>query len=273
MAPWKKLATLACILTGLTLGAMAPASATNFSTDNSDLWWNPAENGWGMQMVQRADIIFVTLYVYSTSSTPVWYAAVLTATGATQWNGDLMRTSGPWYGAKPFNPMAVSVAKVGAMTYIPTSLRDGVLTYSIDGISVTTHIERMTLRYDNYNGNYIGLLSYASESCPNFSDLGVHNNRIDFSITQSDSSMSIVSQQQGTVAVCTSSGLYEQDGQFGSTRQTTGSCTDGSGTGAVTNFYEMTVSPSGIAMRFTAPNSNPGQNGCTFDGSLVGIRQ
>ena len=83
----------------------------------------------------------------------------------------------------------------------------------------------------------------------------------------------MISQQQGTTAVCSSNGDYGQDGQFGNTRQVTGSCTDGSGAGAVTTYYQMSTTPSGITMNFTAPSSNPGSKGCTLNGSLVGIRQ
>ncbi len=78
MASWKKIAIAASAATCLALtSAMPPAAATSFSVDNSDLWGNPAENGWGLQIVQRAEIIFVTLYLYNANNTPVWYAAVL----------------------------------------------------------------------------------------------------------------------------------------------------------------------------------------------------
>jgi hypothetical protein len=273
MASWKKVATtgFAAICMAF-MCAMAPASASSFSTDNSDIWWNPVENGWGLQMVQRADIIFVTLYLYNTNGVPIWYAAVLSTGSGASWNGDLMETTGPWFGTQPFNAAAVSVARVGSMSFSPTSLRDGMLSYSISGVANTKHIERMTLRYDDYNGNYRGMLAYAAEGCPNPADRGMFNNRIDFTITQSGANMSILSQQQGTVAVCSSSGVYGQDGQFGNSQQVTGSCTDGSGSGAVTTYYQMNVTPSTVTMNFTAPSSNAGSKGCTLNGTLVGIR-
>jgi hypothetical protein len=235
MGSWKKLAMAACAAACLTLTCAIPAAASSFSTDNPDSWWNPSENGWGMQVIQRADIVFVTLYVYNTNKTPIWYAAVLNSNGPTNWTGDLMQTSGPWFGTQPFNQGEVTVTQVGTISFTPTSVRNGVLSYSINGVSSTKHIERMTLRYDNYNGNYIGMLAYAAEGCPNPNDRGLFNNRVDFSIAQSQSgaSMAMISQQQGTTAVCNSNGDYGQDGQFGNTRQVTGSCSDGSGGGAV----------------------------------------
>ncbi len=38
--------------------------ATSFSNDQSDLWWNANENGWGIQFVQRGSTIFATMFVY-----------------------------------------------------------------------------------------------------------------------------------------------------------------------------------------------------------------
>lgn len=47
----EKIAIAASAAACLTLTcAIPPASATSFSLDNSDLWGNPAENGWGLQI-------------------------------------------------------------------------------------------------------------------------------------------------------------------------------------------------------------------------------
>ena len=35
------------------LSFIHPTWATSFSNDQSDLWWNSSENGWGIQFVQR----------------------------------------------------------------------------------------------------------------------------------------------------------------------------------------------------------------------------
>ena len=39
-------------------------AATPFSVDASDLWYNPAESGWGVNLAQQGDTAFLTLYVY-----------------------------------------------------------------------------------------------------------------------------------------------------------------------------------------------------------------
>ncbi len=66
-------ALLVAVLSLLCLPAGPAAAASGY--DMSDLWWNPAESGWGIQFVQQRDVIFATLYVYDASGAPVWYVA------------------------------------------------------------------------------------------------------------------------------------------------------------------------------------------------------
>ena len=269
---WKSLIVTA-IAAAMCIAA-APATASSYSTDNSDLWGNESESGWGIQFIQRAEIIFATLYVYNTNGTPVWYVAVLKPTNATRWTGDLIQTSGPWFGTAPFNPAAVGVNRVGSMTFTATSDKTGTLAYSVNGTSVNKRISRQTIRYDDYTGDYVGMLSWAAEGCFNPADRGVFDNRIDFSIRHNGTSLGMASQQEGNTApICTSSGFYGQDGQFGSTTQVTNSCTNGTGTGTQITYYEMNISPGIVTMKFTAPSSNAGSKGCTLNGTMTGIRQ
>src|SRR6202162_5775153 len=133
MRSWKTI--LVAALAAAMCFAVMPANASSYSTDNSDLWGNEAESGWGIQFVQRAEILFATLYVYNTSGAPVWYVAVLQPSNATTWTGDLMQTSGPWFGTTPFNPAAVGVSRVGSMTFSATSDKTGILSYSVNGVA------------------------------------------------------------------------------------------------------------------------------------------
>src|SRR5664279_6303888 len=93
--------------TVVALSLLAPsAGATSYSTDQSDLWYIPAESGWGMQLVQRGNLIFATIFVYDAAGNPTWYIATLSPT-ATQfvWSGDLYATHASWLGM-PWNPPA-----------------------------------------------------------------------------------------------------------------------------------------------------------------------
>src|SRR5581483_4632273 len=85
------------------------------SSDLSDIWWNPAESGWGVQFIQSKNVIFATLFVYNQSGQPTWYAATMTQSAGLVWSGALYSSSGPYFGA-PFNPSAVAGRQVGTMT-------------------------------------------------------------------------------------------------------------------------------------------------------------
>src|SRR6478609_11035409 len=79
---------------------------TSFSNDQSDLWWNASENGWGIQFVQRGSTIFATMFVYDAAGNPTFYVATMDgskANGVLTFTGDLFATHGSWFGAVPYN--------------------------------------------------------------------------------------------------------------------------------------------------------------------------
>ena len=65
--------TIRCLCASLLIAACclsSSAQSTSFSTDQSDLWWNAAESGWGIQFVQRGAVIFATMFVYDQTNIP-----------------------------------------------------------------------------------------------------------------------------------------------------------------------------------------------------------
>ena len=112
----------------------APARATADTTDQSDLWWNANEPGWGIQMVQRGQAIFATIYVYRTDNTPYWYAALLTYQGNYVWTGALNLSNGSWFGTIPYSVPAFSTQTVGTMTWSATFVESGTLSYTVNGV-------------------------------------------------------------------------------------------------------------------------------------------
>lgn len=123
------------------------AAAAGMSPDPTGLWFDPAESGWGLSVVQRGDSIFALLLVYDEQNRPTWYVASnVTAEGpagvdpgATEYTGVLYRTSGPWYGGA-FDPLAVTSVPAGGlrMQYLPgTGGSELDITYSANGMSVT----------------------------------------------------------------------------------------------------------------------------------------
>ena len=88
------------------LACLPARAATPFSVDASDLWFNPAEQGWGVNIAQQWDTVFLTLYVYGSDNKPVWYVAssmVGARTGGVgdvRFVGDLFSTTGPAFPAR-----------------------------------------------------------------------------------------------------------------------------------------------------------------------------
>ena len=64
------------------IAAVCQRDATSASfTDLTDLWWNPTESGWGLQMVNTGTFIYATIYVYGPDGKPVWFAGGLNSAG------------------------------------------------------------------------------------------------------------------------------------------------------------------------------------------------
>ena len=66
---------LVALVTGLSTPPAVHAAVTN---NYSDVWWNPNESGWGVNISQQADFLFVSFFVYGPIGQPFWHTAQLT---------------------------------------------------------------------------------------------------------------------------------------------------------------------------------------------------
>ena len=244
--------------------AGTPASATAFSVDQSDLWWNPSESGWGIQLVQRGEVIFSTMFVYDLNGTPIWYTATMTPqAGVSTWSGEMYVTTGSWYLATPF-VTPVGQRRVGTMTWQNTGGygESGRLTYSVDGATVLKNLLRQTLVVDNYAGHYAATLSYGD--CH-----GVHEVlQSDMRITQTATSITMVWVDAAASNTCTITGPLSQDGQFGKAVGSNMSCTVG-GAGSA-DMSELSVNQRSVTGRWTGLFSSPT---CPVNGYFSGTRR
>ena len=113
----------------------------SYAGNYQDLWWNPAESGWGVNIAHQGDILFATLFTYGPDRQGTWYVMSegrRNITGA--YTGTLYRASGPAFDANPWRPVAL--AAVGTMTFSFNGGNAATLTYSVDGTSVTKQVER-----------------------------------------------------------------------------------------------------------------------------------
>jgi alpha-tubulin suppressor-like RCC1 family protein len=120
-----------------TAGTGSRAGLVNYQ----DLWWNPAEPGWGINLTHQGNIIFATLFTYSDSGRDAWMVASrLSAQADGAFTGTLYATSGPPFNASPWQP--ITITEVGTMTLRFSSGEAGSLDYAVYGKGVSKHIQR-----------------------------------------------------------------------------------------------------------------------------------
>jgi hypothetical protein len=256
---------LACVATMLVACCLAQSvRGTAFSTDQSDLWWNPAESGWGIQFVDRATIIFATMFVYGASNAPTWYTATLNATSTTSWTGDLYVTSGPPFGNPAFNPAAVTIRKVGTMTWTAATVTTGKLTYTVDGVAVAKNLVRQFIAFDDYSGTFLGAFHETLTNCTNPAKNGTFEDFATITVTQAGQNVGITFVPQSGGGGCAASGTLTQDGRFGTVTSPT-SC---GGPGSIV-LSSMVVGPNSLIAHF---ESTDAANGCKTSGNFAGVR-
>jgi hypothetical protein len=246
-------------------GALTPAGATSFSTDQSDLYWNARESGHGIQLVQRGSVIFATTFVYDEFTIPIWFTATLYNVGGLTWTGDLYLTSGPWFGTVPFDPMLVSRRIVGTMTWTAMTVTTGRLDYSVDGVGVSKDLTRQFAGYDNFAGRYAGGIHWDTSGCFNSAYNGTYEQLGIYDVTQSGQAITL-DYFPASGGSCSYPGVLTQAGQMGAVTGSYG-CTSGSA--GTFQIFEMQVNLSGLTGRFTASSSNP--PGCHSSGWFGGF--
>lgn len=150
------MSTLKQAAAALVAAAAIPASAGQYS----DLWWNPQESGWGVNVVQQVETAFVTLFVYDADGKPTWYVAPdarITAYGTPGplFHGTLYRTRGPWHGGS-FDPKQVQVIPVGELDLEVLAKDRMRVHYRADGSAVVKEVVRQTWEQPVIGAFYAG---------------------------------------------------------------------------------------------------------------------
>jgi hypothetical protein len=134
----------------------------------TDIWFDPAEPGWGVNVVQSDSFMFLTFFIYGQDGKPTWYTAELSENASGAYTGGLYLTSGTYY-ALPWNTAdSVPPQRVGSVQFAPSGANayEATLTYVVDGIgTVTKSIQRQTLRTIAIGGAYTGGVSGVVSGC------------------------------------------------------------------------------------------------------------
>jgi hypothetical protein len=246
-----------------------PAQAAVTLYNLTDQWWVPNESGWGGAISQQGNTLFVDIYVYDANSNPVWFTATAVLQGQESSNdyiysGDLLATTGPYYGLGAFSPNGVTRTKVGTITLdvvSPTSIK---MTYTVNGVAVSKTIVRQTFKTLDVAGNYFGGFVYMASGCTPAANNGPVNELATLLIGVNGSLVTVFA---GSISggSCNYTGNYGQDGQFASITGTF-ACSNGD-TGPFT-LSEIAVSRSGIGGQFTGSS----QACSKLQGQFGGVR-
>jgi hypothetical protein len=124
-----------------------PAGGSRPLWNYTDIWWNPSESGWGLNLVHHASgIIFATWFVYGADGRATWYVVPDGLwESAVEYRGAVYRTTGPTVG-ETFNPSNVTRAAVGTATFrfSVTDFDAMTLTMSVEGRTVTRNLRRQS---------------------------------------------------------------------------------------------------------------------------------
>ena len=260
---WCRSALRVVAVAATSFGIAGSAAATSLNTDLSDIWWNPEQNGWGVQLVNTGSFVFATVFTYGTDGKPTWITGELAYGASSTFSGSTYVNTGPYFGG-PWNNSAVTQRKAGTMTFALTSVTTGQLTYSVDGVIVSTPVQRQPLTRDNYGGTYLGAVTYSVSGCADTGNNVTASTSGQVTIVQDDTLAFLTLPIDGG-GTCSVNGTYSQLGRSGQISGTF-SCTNGESGNAL--MFQMNNQPFMMMARVTLQNP---ETGCSLSGEVVGL--
>lgn len=246
--------------------ACAATPATAARSDFTDLWWNPAEPGWGVNLVQAQTFLFATFFVYGPGNQPVWYTGEMTRDANGAYAGPLYVTTGTPLGA-PANPAHKSARQVGNVTFTPSAATMGTLAYTVDGIVVSKLVQRQTLQTIPLGDTFIGgLVSQWSGCTDPTANTSIRRN-VNLRVKQvaADKQLELDFDLNGSA--CKLSGSYVQQGQLYTMPNATYYCSNGLSSKA--DVSELRATATGIEGRWNASMGSGCTESVTFSAVLA----
>lgn len=244
-----------------TLALMLPLpglAASSFSPDASDLWWNSSESGWGVNIIQQANVLFATFFVYGPDSRARWYVAPDTrCPGAPAdmemvCSGPLYETTGPVVTTASFNPAAVTRRQVGTFTFVYSRPNSAIVTYTVDGSGTSKPVRRQTWAANDITGEFHlnrVLRTHRCGGVPNTGNEPSINEPGIMTVTRTGEQVRVTTRPVApSTLACTYTGTFSQEGRMGRVEGTF-SCNDGSS--APFTLSEIEVSKWGFIGRLS----------------------
>lgn len=137
----------------LAAAALLAASTTGATAGQySDLWSDPQQPGWGVNVVQQLETAFVTLFVYGTDGKPTWYVAsdarviAYAEPGAFPlFRGTLYKTEGSWLGG-PWQAGSSKVIPAGEVQLEVLAKDRMRVHYTADGVTGVKEVRRFSFQ-------------------------------------------------------------------------------------------------------------------------------
>ncbi len=148
-----------------------------------DLWWNPDESGWGVNIIQQANILVATWFIYDTDGKPLWLLGTAASSGGTSYAGEVYKYTGPPYAAASFDANAVTETAVGTTQLNFADLASGTISYTVNGATVTKNIIRQSYAYPKIADTYVVSAIRVRSGCSDSSQNGtvyLYNHAYDF---------------------------------------------------------------------------------------------
>jgi len=253
---------------------MLAASFMARATSYQDLWWNPNESGWGVQIVQQDDTLFLTWFIYDSAGKPTWVVSdgvtrllVPPPQGTTIYRGKIARATGTYFGVPWVGFAPVEAGTNTSVTLTFTDARTGNIAYTVDGITVTKPITRQSLASINLSGTYFGGLSRSASGCVTPALNGSSVNTATYSIAHTPATGNLSVTEVGGTA-CRFTGTTQQ---YGSILEVTGNFTcAGEGTAGTFTGREGTGGENTFAFKMSM---RPLNDTCTVTATLGGFKQ
>jgi len=247
---------MVALISLMTVALTARAGAT---TSYTDVYYVPAESGWGVFVVQTDTFQFMSFFIYDSTGKPVWYTATLTDDGTGNYSGALYSTTGTYF-AQPWNPAQLHVDQVGTAKFAPINNYQATLTYTVNGVgTVTKTVQRQTLTAENLGGTYSGSLVGSVSGCTDpAGNVPSFNARFNLTVAQVGNSSATFAftvtafNDMPANAVCTLSGPITQGGLLYQMPNASYSCPLNQATQAIINTFRVTGQ--GIEGRWHADN-------------------
>ena len=115
------------------------SSAANYQ----DLWWNPSENGWGLNLTHQGDVMFATWFTYGANGQGVWLvASEMRRTAPGVYNGRLYQTRGVSLERINGTTAVTGITDVGQLTLTFANGESARMDYQVAGSSGSKQIQR-----------------------------------------------------------------------------------------------------------------------------------